>query len=791
MKVSQKIALSLVSGIFLSFVSITEPIAVQAAEISSQNPLDGVIKSCKGQSINLGAPKLTDDDLKVLTGCNAEVMPQLIEALKAKDWKVKVIAAHTLGLFGVKARSAIPALSSLVGDENADIRFAAAQALGDIGTEDVVLALTKALQDKDENVRVSAATAFQKIGTVAKSAKPVLIAALWDGNWYVRSRVAATISKLGLDENDIPDILKPLRNALNVDSEIPSELSDDGEKIVSLMLSIYPPVFNKLEDLPLFFIKGLHNENPTVRESAAIVLGNVSSTRIGLVRLHEIMYALQKTVEDRNPNVRISTLKALIHVKEGFRWKQYYTKQRYIREIAIIESVLKSHPLEKVSLDVTSKNLTKMDLSERAISEWRAGKIGSKSAVSIFIEGLKSDNPSIKLNSIFALHQMCGRHGNDPSCADVKLALPMLIDTLKVNIKPLKYAAALAIADIDPKKESGINVLKEVLLEETDYNLQIHAFFALQKIGSLKAFSAMTQSLGFLRVDDKKIRYHRSCSPQFAGSIPFKHPVNRSYVSRLLLKALDNEDIRFSVSQSFLNNSFNTQSRSFLDREGQFPEIQFIVSKLTTIIKNNPDQFADYPVLENIFKHKRQDLRRSAIYALGRIRTRLGGDVNYYYDYPNGKNSNPQMQKKIIDILITIVKNQNEDLDIRWMAAAQLQVANINMDDFFLKEKLINPATALAQSRWIGINEVLKIHGNKLPKSTLNKYYRPVISTTVQLQSKYGYLLNQYGFISGIFGISGLNFDIYSKQYIYDSRTGCGDGLADIFDSLRKLLGGS
>ena len=125
-------------------------IAVQAAELNSQGSQDGVIKACTGQSINLGAPQLTESDLKVLTGCSAEVIPQLLEALKSRDWKVKVIAAHTLGLFRKQAQSVVPELSSLMQDENADVRFAVAQALGDIGTEAVVPVLAKALQDKDE-----------------------------------------------------------------------------------------------------------------------------------------------------------------------------------------------------------------------------------------------------------------------------------------------------------------------------------------------------------------------------------------------------------------------------------------------------------------------------------------------------------------------------------------------------------------------------------------------------------------------------------------------------------------
>ena len=312
MKVSQKIALSLISGILLSFVSITEPIAVQAAEISGQNPLDGIIKSCTGQSINLGAPKLTDNDLKVLTGCSAEVMPQLLEALKAKDWKVKAIAAHTLGLFGVKARSAIPVLSNLVGDENADVRFVIAKALGKIGGEAVVPALIKALQDKNENVRFVAAESLMKLGSAAKSAIPALTKTLNDGSWFVRSRSAIAFVHLAPESKELfPTLIKAVENPLaetpwgrNIGrhfkrkNEIPAVVAFDA--LAEIGSDVAPPLIKRLngndvlarstnhtlalieigsktssQQVVALLIEALQDQDWTIRKNAALALGGI------------------------------------------------------------------------------------------------------------------------------------------------------------------------------------------------------------------------------------------------------------------------------------------------------------------------------------------------------------------------------------------------------------------------------------------------------------------------------------------------------------------------------------
>jgi hypothetical protein len=258
------------------------PIVVQASELSSQGSQDRLIKTCTGQRLDLSAPQLTDADLKDLIPCTSEVIPQLLETLKSQDWKIKVIAIHTLGLLEIKAQSSIPELSNLIQDENPDVRFVAAQALGEIGTEAVVPALTKALQDKDENVRVSAATAFQNIGALARPAKTVLIDALWDGNWYVRSKVARIISQLELEERDIPDLLKPWREGFQ---PLP-------EAFGSIMVSVNPDLRERSQNVPLFYIKALRNKNGQIRENAATALGQLSSIRPGQIYLNESIDAL-------------------------------------------------------------------------------------------------------------------------------------------------------------------------------------------------------------------------------------------------------------------------------------------------------------------------------------------------------------------------------------------------------------------------------------------------------------------------------------------------------------------
>jgi len=62
-------------------------------------------------------------------------VPELIEALRSKEVELRGAAVLALGEIGPGARSAIPALTLSLKDESADVRKAAAQALGKIQEE--------------------------------------------------------------------------------------------------------------------------------------------------------------------------------------------------------------------------------------------------------------------------------------------------------------------------------------------------------------------------------------------------------------------------------------------------------------------------------------------------------------------------------------------------------------------------------------------------------------------------------------------------------------------------------
>jgi HEAT repeat protein len=110
-----------------------------------------------------------------------DVAKQISLLKSAKSARDRAAAANELGRHGaIRARDvkdAIePLLEALKNDKDADVRRAAARALGDISPDPkfVVPALTEALKDGSVAVKMAAATALGQYGNDARSALPPL-----------------------------------------------------------------------------------------------------------------------------------------------------------------------------------------------------------------------------------------------------------------------------------------------------------------------------------------------------------------------------------------------------------------------------------------------------------------------------------------------------------------------------------------------------------------------------------------------------------------------------------------
>ena len=133
------------------------------------------IKACvdadiKRYVLDLGTPKLNNDEFEALVRCGAPAVPALSQALKNDRAEVRASAAYALGQIGQAAYVAVPNLVMILRDDSSnDVRAIAAYTLGRIGSkaEAAVPRLITIFKNPDEDsvVHDQAAQALKEIGT--------------------------------------------------------------------------------------------------------------------------------------------------------------------------------------------------------------------------------------------------------------------------------------------------------------------------------------------------------------------------------------------------------------------------------------------------------------------------------------------------------------------------------------------------------------------------------------------------------------------------------------------------
>lgn len=145
-------------------------------------------------------------------------------ALDSDDPTLRHQAIFALGAIGPQARSAVPALATILTDDpDPNIRNEAALALSKMtpASEAALPALIQAVGDDDPWVRVNAMMALSRLGEAAHAAVPSLIEALQDkrnqrylGGFTFTLQEKAALA-LGRTAAGRPDAVAPLRQALH------------------------------------------------------------------------------------------------------------------------------------------------------------------------------------------------------------------------------------------------------------------------------------------------------------------------------------------------------------------------------------------------------------------------------------------------------------------------------------------------------------------------------------------------------------------------------------------------
>jgi HEAT repeat protein len=140
---------------------------------------------------------------------------QQLEHSSAND---RADIVRSIGAFGKDGASAVRYVGNALGDNDVDVKIAAAWTLSQLGPEaaPAVPALEKSLTDADANVRSLSAVALRSMGLSAKDAIPALISALKDPAAYVRAPAAEALGRMGASAKIA---VKPLSESLLASGE--------------------------------------------------------------------------------------------------------------------------------------------------------------------------------------------------------------------------------------------------------------------------------------------------------------------------------------------------------------------------------------------------------------------------------------------------------------------------------------------------------------------------------------------------------------------------------------------
>lgn len=119
-------------------------------------------------------------------------LPDLLEAFSAKDAEIRWAAVEAVGKIGdVKAREAVEAM---LNDKNLDVKMFAIGALGSFGRKESITALSRLLSSKTTEVRKNTIRSLRKIG--GSEAIKYIRKALRDSDDYIRVQAIETLAAL-------------------------------------------------------------------------------------------------------------------------------------------------------------------------------------------------------------------------------------------------------------------------------------------------------------------------------------------------------------------------------------------------------------------------------------------------------------------------------------------------------------------------------------------------------------------------------------------------------------------
>ncbi len=273
------ILLMAASALYAGLIPLSKPVSAEHASAR----IEDLVRTAESHS-NAGERRAAIGNLSEIGGPAVEA---LVPFLKSPEDMIRWNAATALGNTG--SELAVPALIEALDDENGTVRAYAAFALGTIGDRRAVKPLIEAFWDRTRGLAAPAAAALGEIGD--RSVIPDLERSIDDMQAFPYLQVGQALRKLGSDRAE---------ECFRIGLESP-RYTDRSTSVTEL---------GKIgtDDSLALVIGALEDEHKSVRRAAALALMNIASERS--------IAALTQALEDDDFEVRMYAREALRRIRK-------------------------------------------------------------------------------------------------------------------------------------------------------------------------------------------------------------------------------------------------------------------------------------------------------------------------------------------------------------------------------------------------------------------------------------------------------------------------------------------
>lgn len=512
----------------------------------------------------------------------------IAKALRDEDEDVRWNAAEALG--NIMSEAAVQLLLDALKDENEDVRSNAASALGKIGSEKAVQPLIDALKDENEDVRKESAEALGYIES-ERAVQP-LIDSLRDKDKHVRSAAANSLIVINdeIAEQSLIDILNNKnedlyirRNAITVLKDIESE-----KAVQSLVNALKDKELSCIASLELGYLES---------ETAILLLIDVLKDE-GLDLQHNAGQALG------------SICSSIIKNRDSFPYSAEF-RNEYDTVVQLLVNALKNEDIN-IRRGVTGVLLQ----IQYEIAE----------AVSPLINALKDQDEEVRSNAAFAL-----------SHTKSEAAVQSLIGALKDKSEFVRYAAASSLGRI--KSKTAVQPLIDALHDKSEF-VRGEVVSAL---GEIKSETAVQPLINLLKDVDEDVDVDEYIDEDMDGDIRVSaalalgHMESEAAVQPLIdLLKDENENVRWSavVALGYINSETSVQP--LIDKLND--EDESVRSEAIRALGNLKSETVVRQLI-NALNNESKNVRKGAAAVLGVINSELS-----------------------ITPLINLLKDENEDV---------------------------------------------------------------------------------------------------------------------------------